>query len=51
MREDEAIERMRQHRQEQEEIIASIQAGQGVASAAKDGTQAEKNMAQAAQGG
>ena len=50
MRDDEIIERMRAHRAEQDALIAQLQAGQGIASAAKDGAQAEKAMAEASGG-
>lgn len=47
MRDDDAIEQMRKHREEQNQIIAQLQAGGAVADIAKTGADAEKSAAQA----
>jgi hypothetical protein len=45
LREDEAIDRMRRHREEQNALIAQLQAGQAVGDIAKTGSEANKNFA------
>ena len=47
IREDEVIARMRQHRAEQDQMIAQLQMAQGAAGIAKDGAAAEKASAEA----
>jgi len=47
MRDDEAIAQIRKLRAEQDQLIAALQAGQGVSQIAKDGAQAEKASAEA----
>lgn len=51
MREDEEIERIRKHRDEQNAMIAQLQAGGAVADIAKTGSEAGKNAAQAQMAG
>lgn len=47
LREDDAVERMRRHREEQNALIAQLQAGQAVGDIAKTGSEANKNFAAA----
>lgn len=48
MTDDEQIEQIRRLKAEQDQLIASLQAGQGAAGIAKDGAQANKALAEAA---
>ena len=46
-REEDVIARIRERREEQDALIAQLQAGGEIASAAKDGAAAEKSLAEA----
>ena len=50
MREDEEIKRIRKHREEQNQIIAQLQAGQAVGDIVKTGSEANKNLVTAEAG-
>ena len=42
LREQDVIDRIREHRAEQDQLIQTLQAGQGAAQIAKDGAQAQQ---------